>query len=93
MPILVLWGLDTKKAVALALFDSVFIALPSVIGYWVLSDINNNYEILIVTLIAHGIGVVIGTNTSKKVNQFLIKVCVGIFSVIVALWKLIPIFI
>lgn len=88
MPLLVVLGVKIKEAIAVALFDSIFIAIPSVVGY-----ISGCYSesLLIVLLIsssAHGIGVFLGSKYSVKVNHLIIKRSVAIISIIVALYKL-----
>lgn len=88
MPLLVLLGVNIKEAVALALFDSMFIAIPSAIGYFRNSYSNSLLGILFISLVAHAIGVFLGSKYSIKVNQRLIKYTVAVISIIVALYKL-----
>lgn len=88
MPLLVILGIGVRQAVATALFDSIFIAVPSVIGY-----LNGNFSKTLLTVLAvssffHGIGVFLGSRYSVKVNQLIIKRSVAVISIFVALYKL-----
>lgn len=88
MPLLVVLGIGVRQAVATALFDSIFIAVPSVIGY-----LNGNFSKTLLTVLAvssffHGIGVFLGSRYSVKVNQLIIKRSVAVISIFVALYKL-----
>lgn len=88
MPLLVVLGIGVRQAIAIALFDSVFIAVPSVIGY-----LNGNCSktllfTLAVSSFFHGIGVFLGSKYSVKVNQVIIKRSVAVISIFVALYKL-----
>lgn len=89
MPLLVLLGVNIREAIALALFDSIFIAIPSVIGYLGKNFSYGILEVLFISAIAHGVGVFLGSRYSMGVNKLLIKRCVAIISIIVAVYKLI----
>lgn len=88
MPLLIIFGVNIKQAVAIALFDSIFIAIPSVIGYMNGCFSYSLLKLLILSSTFHGIGVFIGSKYSIKVNQLIIKRCVAIISIFVALYKL-----
>lgn len=88
MPLLVVLGVNIKSAIAIALFDSIFIAIPSVVGYLGASYSNSLLEVLCISGLAHGVGVFLGSKYSVKANQLLIKRSVAIISIGVALYKL-----
>jgi hypothetical protein len=88
MPILILWGLDAKFAVGLALLDSVFIAVPSVIGYGLSADLDGYALLFILSLVSHAAGVWAGGKSAKKIKQQPLKLAVGLFSTLLAGWKL-----
>lgn len=88
MPLLVVLGVNVKQAIAIALFDSIFIAIPSVIGYMQGCYSNSLLIVLLISSFFHGIGVFIGSKYSVKVNHLIIKRCVAIISIFVALYKL-----
>ena len=88
MPLLVVMGINIKMAIALALFGSIFIAIPSVIGYLGASYSSSLLGVLSISGVAHGIGVFLGSKYSIRVNQLLIKRSVAIISICVALYKL-----
>lgn len=88
MPILILWGLDAKYAVGLALLDSVFIALPSVVGYSLLADLDGYGLVFTLSLVSHAAGVWAGGRSAKRIKQQSLKLAVGLFSTLLAGWKL-----
>lgn len=88
MPLLVVLGVKIKEAIAVALFDSIFIAIPSVIGYISGCYSESLLIVLMISSFAHGIGVFLGSKYSVKVNHLIIKRSVAIISIIVALYKL-----
>lgn len=88
MPLLVVLGVNVKEAIAIALFDSVFIAIPSAIGYLSGSYSNSLLGVIFISMLSHGVGVFIGSKYSVKVNHIIIKRTVAIGSIIIALYKL-----
>ena len=88
MPLLVVFGFKIREAIALALFDSIFIAIPSSIGYFMQCNIQDIWVVLIAASIAHGIGVYFGSRHSEHVPQALIKKVVAVSSICIAIWKL-----
>ena len=89
MPLLTLLGFPAHTAVGMSLFNSVFIALPAAAGYlWHASDNREMFLLLVPVLIAHGIGVILGSRNAKKINQNLLKRIVAVGSIGIALFKL-----
>lgn len=88
MPLLVVLGVKIKEAIAVALFDSIFIAIPSVVGYISGCYSESLLTVLLISSFAHGIGVFVGSKYSVKVNHLIIKRSVAIISIVVALYKL-----
>ena len=88
MPILVVLGFRIREAIAIALFDSIFIAIPSSVGYLMQCQVEPILLVLICATLAHGFGVYFGSLYSEKVPQALIKKVVAITSICIALWKL-----
>lgn len=81
MPILTLLGIS--------LFDSIFIALPAAIGYLHAAAGNKEVFVLLpILLIAHGIGVFVGSKNATKINQKLLKQIVAVASIAIACIKL-----
>lgn len=89
MPLLVVFGVPVKTAVGIALFDSIFIAIPSCIGYASQSDPDVLMVLLPVTLISHAAGVWIGSRNSSFLRPDILKKGVAVFSVVIAVVKLI----
>lgn len=89
MPLLVLMGVPVKTAVGVALFDSIFIAIPSCIGYTVQCDLLSIVGVLAVSAVSHGVGVWIGSHNTAFLKPELLKKGVAVFSVAIAVMKLI----
>ncbi len=88
MPLLVACGVSARIAVGVALFDSVFIAVPACIGY--LSRIHwmGVLGLLVLIIITHGIGVWLGSRFAGKVPVNGLKLFVAVFSVCIAICML-----
>lgn len=92
MPLLVVLGISVRSAVGIALFNSIFIGIPAVIGYLGQCDLSKILPILLVALIAHGIGVFYGSKNASKINQGMLKKGIAVFSIVIAVCKLAGIF-
>ncbi len=88
MPLLVVFGIPVRMAVGVALFDSVFIGLPALIGYAMQCSIKSLLPVLGTALAAHGVGVMGGSRNASRINQGLLKKGIGVFSILIAVWKL-----
>ncbi len=88
MPLLGMFGIPVRVAVGVALFDSVFIAVPSIVGYVIQTDIAKLALPLCVSVAAHGIGVYAGSLQAERIRQDILKKGIAVFSIIIALWKL-----
>nr|WP_294463924.1 sulfite exporter TauE/SafE family protein [uncultured Sellimonas sp.] len=89
MPLLVVLKVPVRTAVGIALFDSVFIAIPSSIGYGMGCSPKELLLLLPLSLISHGIGVWAGSRNAALIRPDLLKKGVAVFSVLIALYKLI----
>ena len=89
MPLLVVMGVPVKTSVGVALFDSIFIAIPSCIGYTMQCDILSIGGLLAVSMISHGIGVWFGSHNTSFLKPELLKKGVAVFSILIAVVKLI----
>lgn len=88
MPLLVVMGIEVRTAVGVALFNSVFIGIPACIGYIMQCNMKSLLPVMAAALVCHGIGVVFGSRNAVRVNQALLKKGIAVFSVLIALWKL-----
>lgn len=93
MPLLTVIGFPVHTAVGVSLFNSIFIALPSAVGYLYAAFGNNapsegSLFLLLPILLAHGVGVLWGSKHAVRVNQELLKKIVAIISITVACLKL-----
>lgn len=88
MPLLVALGVDIRSAIGIALLDSVFIALPSIVGYGMQSDMSALWGLLATACIAHGLGVIIGSKTCNIIKQKPLKTGVALFSIAIAIYMI-----
>ena len=86
MPLLVTFGVPARLAVGIALFDSVFIAIPACVGY--LARVELALPLLALIAASHGIGVLLGSSIADKVPVKALKLFVAIFSVCIAVYML-----
>lgn len=88
MPLLVVFGLPVKTAVGIALFDSIFVGIPAAAGYILNCNLVNVLPVFFVSLVTHGAGVMIGSKNAARLNSYYLKKRVGVFSILIAIWKL-----
>ena len=88
MPLLVVFGIPIRTAVGVALFNSIFIGFPAVIGYLGQCDLMKILPILLAALVTHGIGVFYGSKNASRINQEILKKGIAVFSIAIAVWKL-----
>ena len=88
MPLLVACGVSTRIAVGVALFDSVFIAIPACIGYLSRITWTEVLGLLVLIVLTHGIGVWLGSRFAGKVPVQGLKIFVAVFSVCIAIYLL-----
>lgn len=88
MPLLVACGVSARIAVGVALFDSVFIAVPACIGYLSRIDWMSAFGLLALIVVTHGVGVWLGSRFAGKVPVQGLKIFVAVFSVCIAIYML-----
>lgn len=89
MPLLVAFGVQVKTAVGVALFNSIFIAIPSCVGYSMQCDPASMAILLAVSMASHGAGVWIGSRNADAIKPGPLKKGVAVFSILIAVFKLI----
>lgn len=89
MPLLVLLGIPVHMAVGVALFNSIFIGIPAAAGYLLQCDFPAIFPVLAIALIGHGAGVFYGSKNAARINQGLLKKGIAVFSIAIAVWKLV----
>ena len=89
MPLLVALGVPAKQAVGVALFNSIFIAIPALTVHGTQGGFTGFLVTAAVSAAAHGVGVTLGSATSRLVSQELLKRGVAIFSICFSLYMLI----
>lgn len=88
MPLLVALGMPVHMSIGIALFDSVFIALPACAGYMMQCDLSQIGMLVLITILAHGGGVVIGSSNAHKIKQKPLKMGVAIFSICLSVYMI-----
>lgn len=89
VPILMLMGFTPRAAVGVGLLDSVAIAVPSTIGYFIGGAVSPAaWALVLPAVVGHGIGVVVGSRNARRINPDLLKAIVAAGSVGVAAFKL-----
>ena len=78
MPLLVACGVSARIAVGVALFDSVFIAIPACIGYLSRITWTEILGLLVLIVLTHGIGVWLGSRFAGKVPVQGLKIFVAV---------------
>ena len=86
---MVLLGIPVHTAVGVALFNSIFIGIPAAAGYLLPCDFLEILPILAIALIGHGVGVFYGSKNAARINQGLLKKGIAVFSIGIAVWKLV----
>ncbi|HBA64402.1 MAG TPA: sulfite exporter TauE/SafE family protein [Lachnospiraceae bacterium] len=88
MPLLVVCGMEVRTAVGVALFDSIFIAIPAGAGYFLQTDMWTLLPMMGTAGIFHALGVQIGSKNAGRIPQQLLKKGVAVGSILIAIWKL-----
>lgn len=84
MPILILMGMDAKRAVAAALFNSVFIAIPSIVVY-ASRAAAFRWNLIIPVLVLHGTGIWFAASHSEGIRTEPLKMAIAVFSIVFAI--------
>lgn len=88
MPLMVSLGMPIRLSVGTSLFNSIFIALPACIGYLGQCEINTLWPLILASILFQALGVLVGTKLSGKINVKILKYCVAILSIGVAIYML-----
>lgn len=88
MPLLVACGVSARIAVGVALFDSVFIAIPACIGYLSRIDWAGIWGLLALIIVTHGVGVWLGSRFAGKIPVWGLKIFVAVFSMCISIYML-----
>lgn len=88
MPLLVALGMPVHMSIGIALFDSVFIALPACAGYMMQCDLSQIGMLILITVVAHGAGVVLGSSNAHKIKQRPLKMGVAVFSICLSIYMI-----
>lgn len=93
VPLLAVLGVDLRVAVGISLLDSAAIALPACVGYLSHTTLDNILPLAIGSVLAHGVGVLLGARVAGVVNLKLLRLLVGLLSVGAACYMLLKLLI
>ncbi len=88
VPLLSLLGFTVRQAVGMSLFNSIFIALPAIAGYYNNTTDDNIITLIAIAVIAHGIGILLGAKISDKINQNVLKIIIAAISIGVSVYMI-----
>lgn len=89
VPLLASLGVGLRVAVGVSLLDSVAIALPACVGYLSQTSMDAILVPAVVSVVCHGVGVLIGTRVAGKVNLKALRLLVALLSISAASYMLI----
>ena len=89
IPILLVLGMESRKALAVAITDSIFISIPAIIVYGRNFGSTESYMIFIVALIFHFVGLIIANKTSDIIKASFLKYFIAIFSIAFSIIKVV----
>ena len=89
MPLLATMGMEVHTAMAVGLLDSLFVSVPAFVGYVRNVNLSDLTLYMVVVLLAYCISMFIGRKLSSKVPSKPLKMVVGVFSVIIAVYMII----
>jgi len=92
VPVLVALGEKTKYAVGMGILGSVFISIPSSIGYFLGSSLPNSILLLLTSLIFHGLGVYLGSKYVQNIDQEFLRKTIAFLSIFSSLFLFIQFF-
>lgn len=84
VPLMTALGLNIRVAVGVCLFNSIFIALPSILGYFQHSDMDGMGSLLLASLIGQVFGIVAGTYLSNRVQLHALRLFIALFTLLTA---------
>lgn len=85
VPFLVLLGVKTQIAVGVALWQSIFIAIPSFFNYASQVKLEDFKLAIIVIIISHAVGVFLGSKISHKIEPTKLKKFIAYLSIVVSI--------
>lgn len=88
IPILMLLGVDAHEAIGVSMFQSVFIAIPTIIGFAMEVDLLKMVPLMVGCAFVHYVGTRIGVRYSKAISHKMLKYIVSAIAISVAIWKL-----
>lgn len=92
VPLLTVLGMEVHSAMAVGLFASLFVSVPAFVGYVRGVDIGSLAGYMVIIFFAYGIATFIGRRASSKVPSVPLKMGVGIFAVLIAIYMLSTVF-
>lgn len=88
VPLLIGFGLNVLEAIGTSLFISIFIGIASFFGYLDLSNIKHSIPTLLLIVISHGVGVLIGNRLVDKINVDKLKKVIAVSTVVLSVYMI-----
>lgn len=89
VPLLVNLGVNIRVAVGVSLLNSVFIAIPSIFGYFSNANMETISTLVIASLIGTIIGILTGTRLANKVPIHHLKLMIAIITILSSVYMLV----
>lgn len=89
VPLLVNLGVNIRVAVGVSLLNSVFIAIPSIFGYFANANMETLSMLVIASLLGTTIGIVTGTRLANKVPIHHLKIMIAFITILSSIYMLI----
>lgn len=89
VPLLMLMGIEVHEAIGISLYESIFIAIPALIGFSLQIEFMRFLPILVVAGFSHLIGIFLGSRYAGNISQKTLKFGIAVISIGVSMWKLI----
>lgn len=89
VPLLVSLGINIRVAVGVSLLNSVFIAIPSIFGYFAHANMKTIPMLIIASLIGTIIGIITGTRLANKVPINRLKIMIALITILSSVYMLV----
>lgn len=89
VPLLVNLGINIRVAVGVSLLNSVFIAIPSIFGYFSSANMETISTLVIASLLGTIIGILTGTRLANKVPLHHLKILIAIITILSSVYMLV----
>lgn len=92
VPVLIALGEDTRYAVGMGILGSLIISIPSSVGYFLQTQVDGIFMLLLGVVLAHIVGVFTGSHYVNKINHELLKKGIAYLSIASAVFLMVRLF-